>query len=130
MRGGEGMKSAERVIPAPISAELTAKIQQTAIDAFKAIDGRGTARIDFLVQPEERNVFYLNELNTMPGSLAFYLWQETGMSPRDVVHKLVELAREAHAEKRRNTYNYQTNLIALAAARGLKGAKGKARTSN
>jgi D-alanine-D-alanine ligase len=129
MRGGEGMKSADRVIPAPISAELTEKVQQTAIAAFKAIDGRGTARIDFLVQPESDTV-YLNELNTMPGSLAFYLWQETGMSAREVVHQLVELARAAYMEKRRSTYNYQTNLIALTAARGIKGAKGKARSSN
>jgi D-alanine-D-alanine ligase len=123
LRGGEGMKSAERIIPAPISAELTQQIQAYAVAAFKAIDGRGTARIDFLVKPDKGEV-YLNELNTMPGSLAFYLWQEAGMSPRDVVQQLVELAKEAQAEKRRSTYNYQTNLIALTAARGLKGVKG------
>jgi D-alanine-D-alanine ligase len=123
MRGGEGMKSAERLIPAPISPELTERIQQMAIKAFRALDGRGIARIDFLVQPETGSVF-LNELNTMPGSLAFYLWQETGIQPAALVHQLVELAREAHAEKRRSTYNYQTNLIGITAARGLKGIKG------
>jgi D-alanine-D-alanine ligase len=128
MRGGDGMKSAERLIPAPISAELTEKIKQMAIRAFRAVDGRGTARIDFLVKPDNDEV-YLNELNTMPGSLAFYLWQEDGLPPRDLVHQLVELAKEAHADKRRNTYNYQTNLIALTATRGLKGIKGsKSRT--
>jgi D-alanine-D-alanine ligase len=123
LRGGEGMKSAERLIPAPISPELTERIQQMAIKAFRALDGRGIARIDFLVQPETGSVF-LNELNTMPGSLAFYLWQETGIQPAALVHQLVELAREAHAEKRRSTYNYQTNLIGITAARGLKGIKG------
>lgn len=123
LRGGEGMKSAERLIPAPISPELTERIQQTAIKAFRALDGRGIARIDFLVQPESGSVF-LNELNTMPGSLAFYLWQETDIEPTALVHQLVELAREAHAEKRRSTYNYQTNLIGITAARGLKGVKG------
>lgn len=123
LRGSEGMKSAERIIPAPISPELTERIQSLAVQAFRAIDGRGTARIDFLVRPEENKV-YLNELNTMPGSLAFYLWQEMGMSGREVVDRLVELAREAHAQKRRNTYNYQTSLIALTAARGAKGLKG------
>jgi len=104
LRGGEGMKSAERLIPAPISPELTERIQQTAIKASRALDGRGIARIDFLVQPESGSVF-LNELNTMPGSLAFYLWQETDIEPTALVHQLVELAREAHAEKRRSTYN-------------------------
>lgn len=123
LRGGEGMKSAERIIPAPISAELAKRIQALAVQAFRAIDGRGTARIDFLVRSEQNEV-YLNELNTMPGSLAFYLWQEMGMSAQEVVERLVELAREAHGQKRRNTYNYQTSLIALTAARGVKGLKG------
>jgi D-alanine-D-alanine ligase len=123
LRGGEGMKSAERLIPAPISPELTKRIQSLAKNAFRAIDGRGIARIDFLIRPEQDEVF-LNEINTMPGSLAFYLWQETGITPRQVVERLVELAREAHAQKRRNTYNYQTSLISLTAARGVKGVKG------
>lgn len=123
LRGSEGMKSAQRIIPAPISVELTARIQNYALEAFKAIDGRGIARIDFLVKPDKDEV-YLNEPNTLPGSLAFYLWQESGMSPREVVEFLVKIAQEAHAEKRRNTYNYQTNLIALTATRGLKGVKG------
>jgi D-alanine-D-alanine ligase len=123
LRGGEGMKSAERLIPAPISPELTAKVKQIAVDAFRAIDGRGIARIDFLIQ-QDTNVVFLNEFNTMPGSLSFYLWEPVGLSARDVVNKLVALARDANAEKRRSTYNYQTNLVSLTAARGLKGIKG------
>lgn len=121
MRGGEGMKSAERIIPAPISEELTVKIQGYAVAAFKAIDGRGTARLDFLLKDE---TIYLNEINTMPGSLAFYLWREVGLSSRDVVEKLVRLAQDAYAEKRRTTYDYRTDLISMTAARGLKGVKG------
>lgn len=123
LRGGEGMKSAERIIPAPISEDLTKRIQDMAIAAFHAIDGRGTARLDFLVRPEPGEI-YLNEINTLPGSLAFYLWQEEGVSAHGLVQQLVELAKEAHIEKRRNTYNYQTNLIEVAAVRGLKGVKG------
>jgi D-alanine-D-alanine ligase len=123
LRGGEGMKSAERLIPAPLTPELTAHIQSLAQQAFRAIDGRGTARIDFLVRPEQNEV-YLNEINTMPGSVAFYLWQDMGRSTSQVVDRMVEIAREAHAQKRRNTYNYQTSLIALTAARGVKGLKG------
>lgn len=121
LRGGEGMKSAQRLIPAPIAPELTQRIRDMALQAFRAIDGRGTARLDFLVKPEADEV-YLNEINTMPGSVAFYLWPE--MSPRHIVDRLVALARDAHAEKRRSTYNYQTNLIALTSARGIKGMKG------
>lgn len=126
LRGGEGMKSADRIIPAPLTPELTERVQQLAVAAFHAIDGRGTARIDFLVKPHTGDV-YLNEMNTMPGSLAFYLWQEMGMSGTQVVERLVELARDAGMEKRRTVYNYQSNLVALTASRGLKGSKGKLR---
>lgn len=121
MRGNEGMKSAERLIPAPIGEIWTQRIQQYAVDAFKAIDGHGIARIDFLMRDDE---VFLNEINTMPGSLALYLWRETGLSSLDVVMHLVEIAQEAHAEKRRNTYDYQTDLISITASRGLKGVKG------
>lgn len=123
LRGSEGMKSAERIIPAPLTDEMAQKIQKMAISAFQAIDGCGTARIDFLVRPDQNEVF-LNEINTMPGSLAFYLWDATGISTSALVDRLVALAMDAHAEKRRSTYDYQTDLINLTAARGLKGVKG------
>jgi D-alanine-D-alanine ligase len=124
MRSGspDGMKGAERVIPAPLPDEMTARIRQVAIDAFKAVDGRGTARIDFLLK--EGNV-YVNEINTMPGSLAFYLWQAEGMTPAMLVDELIRLAHDAAAEKRRTTYDYRTGLVAQAASRGIKGVKGK-----
>ncbi len=122
MHGGEGMKSAERIIPAPLSPELTTRIQETAVRVFKALQGRGTARLDFLVRGDE---VYLNEINTMPGSLAFYLWAEMGQSNRDVVERLVKLAQDAHAEKRHTSFDYQSNLIKMTAQRGgLKGVKG------
>ncbi len=123
LRGNEGMKSADRIIPAPISEDLTSKIKQISVDAFRAVDGQGIARIDYLVKPDDNEV-YLNELNTMPGSLAFYLWQEDGRSNSDVVDKLVKIAKDAHAEKRRNLYDYKTNLVSVASARGVKGSKG------
>jgi len=86
------------------------------------VDGRGTARVDFLVREDASEVI-VNEINTIPGSLAFYLWQEEGMSPADVVDELIRLAFAAHAEKRKTVYNYKTGLIDHAAARGLKGIK-------
>jgi len=123
LRGGDGMKSAERIIPAPISDELTKRIKDMTISAFKAVDGRGIARIDYLVKPETNEV-YLNEINTMPGSVSFYLWREVGYSTTDVVEKLIKLAQDANAVKRRNMYDYKTNLVAVASQRGVKGAKG------
>ena len=122
LRGGEGMKSAERLIPAPISEPLTQKIKAISIQAFQAVDGRGIARMDYLVRPD-RDEVYLNEINTMPGSLAFYLWREDGYAPADLVEKLAQLAKDAHADKRRSIYDYETNLVSLAAQRGAKGSK-------
>jgi D-alanine-D-alanine ligase len=122
LRGGTGgMKSAERIIPAPLTPEKTAQIQDLSKRAFLAVQGRGIARLDFLTSGD---AVYLNEINTMPGSLALYLWRESGLSGAQVVDTLVKLALDAHAEKRRTTYDYRTNLVALAAGRGLKGVKG------
>jgi D-alanine-D-alanine ligase len=120
--GAAGMKGAERKIPAPISEDLTQRIQQMALDAFKALDGRGLARVDFLVREQAGEVF-LNEINTIPGSMAFYLWQENGMPPSEVLDRLIDLALEAYADKRKTVYNYKTGLLTHAAARGLKGIK-------
>ena len=123
LRGDEGMKSAERLIPAPLDESLTSRIQDLSVRAFQAVDGRGIARIDYLVRPEHDEI-YLNEINTMPGSLALYLWREDGLTSEQLVDKLVGLARAAHQEKRRNVYDYQTNLVSLASQRGIKGSKG------
>lgn len=124
LRGSEGMKSAERIIPAPIGPETAAAIQAAARDAFRALDGRGTARMDFLLKRDE-SAFYLNEVNTMPGSLAFYLWQEEGLTPAMVCEHLLEIALAAAAEKRATRYDYRTALLGQAAARGIKGVKGR-----
>jgi D-alanine-D-alanine ligase len=123
LSGGEAMKSAERIIPAPISDKLTQDIKDMTISAFRAVDGRGIARIDYLVKPETNEV-YLNEINTMPGSVSFYLWREDGYSTTAVVERLIKLAQDANAVKRRNMYDYKTNLVAVASQRGTKGAKG------
>ena len=126
LRGSEGMKSAERILPAPIGASTTAAIQEAARQAFRAIDGRGTARMDFLLRRDESG-FYINEVNTLPGSLAFYLWDEAGMSPRAVCEKLLALAFAVAADKRSTRYGYSSPLLGQVAARGLKGAKGSQR---
>jgi D-alanine-D-alanine ligase len=120
-QGGKGMKGQDRIIPAPISDAMTEKVKAAAVAAFKAIGGMGTARIDVLANADEQ--FWINEINTMPGSLAFYLWEPEGMSATDVCTELINLALERHAEKMQTTFNYKTDLIKLAASRGTKGGK-------
>ncbi len=121
IRGGkaQGMKGANRRIPAPISPELTATIQEYARRAFEAIDAAGVARVDFLVTPDER--VFVNEINTLPGSLAFYLWEATDLPFRRLVDQLIEIALLRHAERARTTFSFDSALL----ARTLEGA-GKA----
>jgi D-alanine-D-alanine ligase len=108
--GAKGPTQSSRLIPAPISEALTARIQQLAVAAFRAVDCAGVARVDFLVSPDEQQV-YVNEINTMPGSLSFYLWEPSGVPFPALVDRLVALARERHADKQRTTYSYETDLL-------------------
>jgi D-alanine-D-alanine ligase len=108
--GSEGMASLTRRIPAPISDELTAEIQRLAVAAFRAIDCAGLARIDFLVDPASGRVC-VNEINTLPGSLSFYLWEPSGVPFPALVDRLIELALERHRERQQTTYSYDSALL-------------------
>lgn len=105
-----GLKGADRRIPAPISSELTGEIQRLAIKAFKAIDGCGVARVDFLVDRKDKKVF-VNEINTIPGSISFYLWEATGIKFPILIDRLIALAFERHKEKGKTSYSYDSKLL-------------------
>ena len=107
---GSGMKGSRRKLPADISEGLTRHIQELAIRAFQAIDGMGTARVDLLVDRESEKV-YVNEVNTIPGSMAFHLWQAIGLTPTQVVDNLIQLALEAWEDKRRTVFSYSTPIL-------------------
>lgn len=108
----KGMSGAKRIIPADIADELTRKIQEAAISAFKAIGAAGVSRVDFLVQPESGE-FYVNEINTLPGSLSFYLWEPSGLPFPDLLSELIRLAQARNREKRRNTYAFDSSLLRI-----------------
>jgi len=101
-------EGSELVIPARLSKSMTKQVQQMAIDAFKAVDCAGLARVDFLLDPSS-NKLYLNEINTMPGftAISMYpkLWAATGVQYPRLIDGLIQLALERHAEKRRNVYS-------------------------
>jgi D-alanine-D-alanine ligase len=124
LQGSGGMKGAERQIPAPLPDDITEQVRAAAVQTFQAIEGAGIARIDFLVRPDQ-NEFYVNEINTMPGSLGLYLWHETGMTSQQVIDELIQIAHRTHEQKQANIYDYRTSLIELTAERGLKGVKGQ-----
>jgi D-alanine-D-alanine ligase len=105
-----GMKSAQRIIPAPISDALTKRVQDAAMSAFRAINAAGVARVDFLVSTENDS-FVINELNTLPGSLSFYLWEASGIGFDALLDRLVELAMARHRDQQATTSSIDTWLL-------------------
>jgi D-alanine-D-alanine ligase len=120
----KGMASADRVIPADISDKLTKKVKSLSEQIFKLFRASGVARLDFLLNSEKEEL-YFNEINTIPGSFSFYLWEETGMNMRDLMLKLIDIATEQHQQKVGRIRSYETNLLNEKAVRGIKGSKGK-----
>lgn len=119
-----GMGSLKRRLPAEIPSELESRVRKLAVKTFNALGCSGVARIDFL-NDKETGDLYVNEINTIPGSLSFYLWEAGGMSFSSLLDKMIELAFKRHRERQAITYTYDTNILSSAALGGLKGkAKG------
>ncbi|HTA14680.1 MAG TPA: D-alanine--D-alanine ligase family protein [Solirubrobacteraceae bacterium] len=106
----EGMKGAQRLIPAPIGDRLTAQVQELARRAFSVFGCAGVTRVDFLIDAQER--VYVNELNTIPGSFSFYLWEPAGLPFAELMDELIDLALADHREKLRTTTVFATSLLA------------------
>ncbi len=104
-----GMAGLDRRIPAPISKALTEKIQAMSQSVFSAIGASGVARIDFMVTKNDD--IYITEINTIPGSLSFYLWEASGISFRELINRLVEIAESEFALKHSFKTTFQSNLI-------------------
>jgi D-alanine-D-alanine ligase len=93
-------------IPARIPEGLARQVKDLAAEAFRALDARGIARVDFLVDRSSMQPF-VNEVNTLPGSLCLRLWEASGVKPADLVRRLLELAQEAHGEKEATRFESQ-----------------------
>ena len=97
------------VIPAKLTKAETKQIREMAVAAFRACDLSGLARVDFLMEPDGKRRIYLNEVNTMPGftSISMFpkLWEASGVSYKDLITRLIELAGERQAEKKRTSYS-------------------------
>ena len=106
---GGGKKGGDRKnIPADLPAEITAEIERLAKLSFKVLDCSGTSRIDFLLD-EEMNV-YVNEINTIPGSMGFYLWEKKGIDFKELISRLIEIAFINDEAKKSNMYKYESEL--------------------
>ena len=121
-KGAGGMASQVRLIPAPISEQAAQTVRDLAVRAFRAMDLKGVVRIDFILD-ENENVF-INEANTIPGSLAFYLWEPKGISFSALLDGMVECAFSAWADRKASVFSHDSTLLANI-VHGSKGAKGK-----
>jgi len=112
LRGSKtkGMANLSRLVPAPINEEMTKRIQLYALKAFRALGAAGLARIDFLVNIK-KGIVYINEINTLPGSLSFYLWEKSGYPFAKMLDKLIELGFERYHKRNKINFSYDSGLL-------------------
>ncbi len=122
--GSKGMASLKRKIPADITPEMRDRIRKMAVDAFICLGCSGVSRIDFMID-KSTNEVYLNEINTIPGSLAFYLWEPLGVKYEELLDRMIELALKNDRESHKLVYSFETNVLeGVKLGGGSKGAKG------
>ena len=122
MRGGKGakggakgsakggMQSLARKVPAPIPDEMTADIQRMTKEIFSVMDLKGVVRVDYIIDKNTDKV-YVNEVNTIPGSLAFYLFEPMGIPFSKLIDKMVDSAMEAYKQKQASSFSYGSAIL-------------------
>ena len=123
-KGSEGMQSSQKRIPAELPDDVTKEIQRLAGETFRVLSCHGVSRVDVMIDRTDGRI-YVNEINTIPGSLSFYLWESTGLSFDKLMDELVKLALRRKREEGMKTVSYDQNIFNRTggAKGGLKGAK-------
>ena len=121
--GSKGMASANRKIPADISDKQIKEVEEIAIKAFRALGSSGTCRIDFLIDEKSKKV-YINEINSIPGSLAFYLWDPIGVNYSELLDDMINIGIKDYKKRTSKTHTFETNILKGFTNNGLKGMKG------
>ena len=124
-KGAQGMQASQKRIPADLPAEVSDRIRFLAGETFRVLSCQGVSRVDIIMDADNGNI-YVNEINTIPGSLSFYLWEATGISFPELMDRLVKLALKRQRERDRKTVTYDANIFSLSGGvkGGIKGAKG------
>lgn len=116
-----GMQSSDKRIPADLPVEVSERIRHIAGETFRVLSCHGVSRVDVMIDEKDGSI-YVNEINTIPGSLSFYLWEASGISFDQLMDRLVQLALKRKRLQDRKTFTYDSNIFALGG--GVKGAKG------
>ena len=118
----KGMASLKRVLPAPIEPELRERIQKLSVDIFNNMDCKGVVRIDYMYDTQG-NGLYITEINTIPGSLAFYLWDPCGLPYKELIDQMVACALQAHEDKNNSNYAFTSDIMSNLSLGGKAGTK-------
>ena len=121
--GSKGMATLKRKIPADITPEQEETVRRTAVEAFRYLGCCGVARSDFMLDKETQKI-YINEINTIPGSLAFYLWEPKGVKYPELLERMIQLALKRHRQGAKISYAFETNILSMGGSFGAKGSKG------
>lgn len=116
-----GMQASKKRIPADLPESVSEEIRRIAAETFRVLSCHGVSRIDVMIDEADGKI-YVNEINTIPGSLSFYLWEATGITFEQLTDRLIQLALKRKRLAERKTFSYDSNIFALGG--GMKGAKG------
>jgi D-alanine-D-alanine ligase len=126
----KGMASTNRKLPADLSEKTRKEVEEIAAKAFKVLGSSGNSRIDFLID-EKTNKVYINEINSIPGSLAFYLWDAKGINFTYILDEMIKIGIKDYKKRVSKTHSFETNILqgfaSSGGVKGMKGAKGKLR---
>lgn len=120
--GSEGMRTARRELPAVLTSERREEIRQMAVKTFQVLNCNGVSRIDFMIDQDTDKV-YVNEINPIPGSLAFYLWEALGKPYAELLDDMVKLALKREREEKSMMTSFDSNILQSANLSGAKGVK-------
>ena len=125
-KSSKGMVSASRKVPAELSKELRKEVESVATKAFRALGSSGVCRIDFLIDDKAKKV-YINEINSIPGSLSFYLWEPIGKKYTELLDDMINIGVKDYKKRTSKTHSFESNILKGFANNSLKGGKGKLR---
>ncbi len=120
--GSEGMRTAKRELPANLTPKVREEIRRLAVKTFQVLNCNGVSRIDFMIDKDTEQV-YVNEINPIPGSLAFYLWEALGKPYAELLDDMVKLALKREREEKSMLTSFDSNILQNANLSGAKGVK-------
>ena len=123
LSGNTSMNSGVLKLPAEINSDTRKTIQELALKTFKVLGCSGVIRIDFMID-QDSNSIYVNEVNTIPGSLSFHLWKATNVNYPELLDRLIDLSLKRNREDKNMTYSFDSNILSDFSIHGLKGSKG------